>query len=128
MERALPELPEPPSSPQVPDASIPRTTDNTQRHRIERIKRYTPIADVVARYVKLSKFGERFTGLCPFHPDRNPSLVVFPETGTFHCFGCSKHGDVITFLREIEGLGFREALDRLDSLESSYEPQTPQTK
>ena len=113
MERALPALPEPPSPTRVSDASILRTTDNTQRHRIECIKRERPIADVVGRYVKLSKFGNRFTALCPFHEDRTPSFTVFPATGTFHCFGCSKHGDVITFVREIEGLGFGQALDRL---------------
>jgi DNA primase len=48
--------------------------------------------------------------------DHNPSLTVFPATGTFHCFGCRKRGDVITFLREIEHVGFREALDALDNL------------
>ena len=64
--------------------------------------------------MKLQPVGDRVIGLCPFHSDRNPSLVVFPATRTFQCFGCSKHGDVITFLREMEHLSLREALERLE--------------
>ena len=51
-----------------------------------------------------------FMGHCCFHDDRTPSLAVFPETQTFHCFGCGKGGDVITFVMELEGFSFREAL------------------
>jgi DNA primase len=49
-------------------------------------------------------------GRCCFHEDRVPSLAVYPESQTFHCFGCGKGGDVITFLMELEGVSFREAL------------------
>jgi len=86
------------------------------RQRIDRIKRDVPIADVVSRYVKLHASGSYLIGLCPFHDDRNPSLAVYPKTGTYYCFGCHKHGDVITFVREREHLGFGQALDILDSL------------
>lgn len=69
----------------------------------------------MGRYVKLQNLSHSLVGLCPFHEDHRLSLAVFPVTGTFHCFGCRKHGDVITFIREIEHLSFREALDRLES-------------
>jgi DNA primase len=55
-------------------------------------------------------------GLCRFHEDHNPSLAVYPATGTFRCYGCQKHSDVISFLRETEQLSFSEALDALDHL------------
>jgi DNA primase len=111
MESARPALPEPP----LPPASLPvRVSANASRERVDRIKRETSITGIVQRYVKLSQSGGRLMGLCPFHSDRNPSFVVFPATSTFHCFGCSRHGDVITFVREMEHLSFREALDLLD--------------
>ena len=62
-------------------------------------------------------------GLCPFHDDHIPSLVVYPASGTFHCYGCRKHGDVITFLMTIERLNFSGALAALDSLISYYGPK-----
>jgi DNA primase len=59
--------------------------------------------------------GSRLTGRCPFHDDQNPSLVVYPETRSFYCFGCGASGDVIDFVRRIGGLGFRAALERLSN-------------
>ena len=61
-------------------------------------------------------------GLCPFHDDKNPSLAVYPQTGTFRCYGCQKYGDVITFIREIEHLGFMETLERLEEFNPQHEP------
>ena len=109
-------MPAPPAPPPVTPPLAPRSQslDPALRERVDRIKRDNPIAEVVGRYVKLQGSGDRLAGLCPFHPDRNPSLVVFPATGSFHCFGCSKHGDVITFVREMEQSSFRGALDTLD--------------
>jgi DNA primase len=65
---------------------------------------------VIGEYVELIPSGKVLMGRCCFHEDRIPSLAVFPETQTFHCFGCGKGGDVITFLMELEGFSFREAL------------------
>jgi DNA primase len=59
-------------------------------------------------------------GRCCFHEDRVPSLAVFPETQTFHCFGCGTGGDVIAFLMEAERLSFRESLAVLKRL--SHQP------
>ena len=82
--------------------------------RVERIKRAVPIAKIIERYVTLRPSGKSLTGLCPFHEDHNPSLVVSPTTSTFRCYGCGKHGDVISFLQEIENLSFNQALNALD--------------
>lgn len=61
----------------------------------------------------VSRAGRWLFWRCPFHADIHPSLAVTPDTGTWHCFGCGKSGDVITWLREREGLTFREACERL---------------
>lgn len=82
--------------------------------RIERIKREVPIENVVGKYVKLRNSGQTQAALCPFHNDLIPSLTVYPSTGTFYCFGCRKHGDVITFLQEVERISFEQALDTLE--------------
>jgi DNA primase len=89
--------------------------------RIMRIKNELAIADVVGQYATLRGFGSYLTGCCPFHEDHNPSLAVYPGTRTFHCFGCGKHGDVITFVKEIERLSFADTLDVLDRFKSSHE-------
>ena len=86
------------------------------RHeRAARVKRAVPIAEVVGRFVDLVPAGSGFRGRCPFHEDRVPSFVVYPATGTFHCFGCGAHGDVIDFVMRIEQRTFRETLDFLDN-------------
>src|SRR5207247_6637084 len=100
LDQAMPVPPAPPRS--VPSFSPWTQGDESlPRERIDRIKSDLPIAKVIERYVKLQAVGDRFVGLCPFHEDRNPSFTVFLATQTFYCFGCRKHGDVITFLREI---------------------------
>lgn len=114
--------PAPPTPEPVAPQYLPRASnsDSLLSQRIERIKKELPIAEVVGQYVKLRNTGSTFVGLCPFHEDHNPSLTVYPATGTFHCFGCRKHGDAITFLREIERLSFSQALDALDYLRTNH--------
>lgn len=81
---------------------------------IDAIRHGNPIEEVVARHgVALRASGSHLTGRCPFHQDEHPSLVVYPETRSFYCFGCRASGDVIDFVRRAEGLSFREALERL---------------
>ena len=80
---------------------------------IEQLKRGNPIEAVIRRHGVELRGERRPTGRCPFHEDRTPSLSVYPETGSFHCFGCGASGDVIDFVRRAEGLGFREAVIRL---------------
>ncbi len=115
--KPAPPEPEPEFPPYQPR---PQASDSILSRRIEQIKIDNPIAGVVGQYLKLQQFGSNPTGLCPFHDDHNPSLVVYPATGTFHCYGCGKHGDVITFIRDIERLSFGQALDALDQLRNQH--------
>lgn len=71
------------------------------------------IVDVVSRVVTLKKAGNRFKGLCPFHQEKSPSFHVNADMGVYKCFGCGKSGDMITFVRETEGLNFVEAVEAL---------------
>jgi DNA primase len=82
---------------------------------IEGVKQRNPIEEVMSRHgIVLLRHGSRMTGLCPFHDDTHPSLVVYPQTRSFFCFGCGASGDVIDFVRRLDGLGFRAALERLN--------------
>lgn len=82
-------------------------------HQIQEIKERLPIEEVVSRYVKLDKSGINMKGLCPFHSEKSPSFFVAPHRGSFMCFGCGKKGDIFTFLQEIEGIEFFDALKLL---------------
>ncbi len=78
------------------------------------VKLRANLADVVGRTVTLRKAGgARLKGLCPFHQEKSPSFHVDPDKGLFHCFGCNKSGDAITFVRETEQLNFTEAVEAL---------------
>ena len=61
------------------------------------------IAEVAASYVNLKHSGRSMVGLCPFHSEKTPSFHIFPENGSFYCFGCGVGGDVITFVAETFG-------------------------
>jgi len=81
--------------------------------QVDEIKRKTDIVGVIGSYVPLKKMGRHHKGLCPFHSEKTPSFMVNEEMGLYKCFGCGAGGDVIKFLMEIEGIDFREALERL---------------
>lgn len=68
------------------------------------------ITDVVSGYVNLKKSGRNMIGLCPFHGEKTPSFTLYPENGSFYCFGCGTGGDVITFIMKIENLDYIEAV------------------
>lgn len=92
------------------------SADNEDRREIEKLKGKFRIERFIQRYLPLRPSGTNYRGRCPFHDDRTPSLVVYPETQSFYCFGCQVGGDVITFLQELEGLTFPEALETLRNL------------
>jgi len=73
------------------------------------------LSDFIGRKVALVKKGNDFLGLCPFHNEKTPSFSVSDEKGFFHCFGCSAHGDVISFVMQKESIDFKEALKLLAS-------------
>lgn len=80
------------------------------RDLIEKVKERIEIETVIGRRVQLQRRGSRLVGLCPFHPEKTPSFHVTPDKGFFKCFGCGKGGDVLSFVQEIDGLSFIEAL------------------
>ena len=77
------------------------------------VKSRLDIVDIVGDYVALRKAGQTHWGHCPFHSEKTPSFSVSGTRQTYHCFGCGRGGDVISFVMEIEHLAFREALERL---------------
>jgi DNA primase len=71
------------------------------------------LSEVVGKRVKLKLRGKEFQGLCPFHNEKSPSFTVNDQKGFFHCFGCAAHGDIIGFTMKIDGLEFRDAVQKL---------------
>jgi len=80
---------------------------------IQEIKEKLDIVEFIGNYVELKKVGSYYRGLCPFHQEKNPSFFVSPSRQMFKCFGCGAAGDVVTFYMRIEGLEFKEAINRL---------------
>lgn len=83
------------------------------RELVQRIKDATDLVALVGQAVKLRKQGSAWVGLCPFHSERSPSFQVVADRGFYHCFGCGKHGDALSWLQEREGMTFGEALEHL---------------
>jgi len=71
------------------------------------------VIEIVGRYVQLKKGGANFMGLCPFHSEKSPSFSVSPTKQFYHCFGCGKTGNAISFLMEHAGMSFVEAVQDL---------------
>ena len=92
---------------------------------IENIRRENDIVDIIGEYVSLKKQGRNYFGLCPFHDEKSPSFSVTKEKQIFHCFGCGKGGNVITFLMEVESFTFVEALRLLGDKVGVTLPERP---
>lgn len=80
---------------------------------LERVRAATDIVALIGEQVKLIKAGRSYKGLCPFHQEKTPSFTVNPALGVYHCFGCGKGGNAITFLMEHAKLSFGEAVRHL---------------
>lgn len=81
---------------------------------IDDVKERVDIVEVISRYTPLKRTGGSYKGLCPFHNERTPSFVVFPQTGSWRCFGaCAVGGDVFSFVMRKENVDFRAALQML---------------
>ncbi len=76
----------------------------------ERIKEAMDIVGFIGEYVPLKSSGIHHKGRCPFHSEKSPSFMVSRERNSWHCFGCNKGGDIFSFVQEIEGMEFVEAL------------------
>ena len=81
------------------------------------------VVDIVGRYVQLKKGGANFMGLCPFHGEKSPSFSVSPSKQFYHCFGCGKNGNAISFLMDHAGMTFIEAVK---DLAQQYGLQVPE--
>ncbi|MEG2597015.1 MAG: CHC2 zinc finger domain-containing protein, partial [Oscillospiraceae bacterium] len=77
---------------------------------IETLKMSCDIESIVSGYVALKRQGRNLSGLCPFHSEKTPSMVVYNDSQSFYCFGCGAGGDAISFLMRIENLDYIEAV------------------
>ena len=81
---------------------------------VQAVRERTDFARLVSQFLTLKRTGaDSMTGLCPFHTEKSPSFSISPSKGLYHCFGCGASGDAIGFLRQLEGLSFTEAVERL---------------
>ena len=71
------------------------------------------IEQTISMYVPLKRRGKNLVGLCPFHSEKTPSFTVYPENGSFYCFGCGVGGDIFTFTKTIENLDYIESVKLL---------------
>ena len=111
----------------------PRTPSNgtdpsENMNPIDEIKARVDIVDVISKHVELKRSGRNFKALCPFHTEKTPSFVVFPDTQTWRCFGaCAEGGDIYSFLMKKQGWDFADALRALaEQTGVELIPQTPQ--
>ena len=80
---------------------------------VERVRQSTDIVKLISEHTQLKRVGRRWSGLCPFHNEKTGSFSVNAEEGLYHCFGCKKSGDAITFVRELEHLDFPGSIEHL---------------
>src|SRR5947208_12246046 len=96
---------------------------------VEAVKVAADFVEVVSARTQLRKAGARYSGRCPFHEDRSPSFSVNGVDKFYYCFGCGAKGDLITFVRETEGLDFVGAIEWLAErfrVPLEYEEASPQ--
>ncbi len=94
----------------------------------DQLRERLSIVDVVSRRVPLTKKGQNYWGCCPFHNEKTPSFSVREDKGFYHCFGCGKHGDIISFTMEMEHVDFMTAIKELAEMAGiplpEYKPKT----
>lgn len=83
---------------------------------LDELRARLPVSEVVGKRVKLKRAGKEWKGLSPFHQEKTPSFTVNDQKGFYHDFSSNKHGDIISFVMETEGVGFPEAVERLASM------------
>src|ERR1700692_5160437 len=83
---------------------------------LDELRARLPVSEVVGRRVRLKRAGREWKGLSPFQQEKSPSFTVNDQKGFYHDFSSGKHGDIISFLMETEGVGFTEAVERLASM------------
>jgi DNA primase len=99
-----------------------------KQESVDEVKAVADIVEVIGARTQLRKSGARYVGRCPFHEERTPSFSVTPDRGFYHCFGCGKGGDLITFVRETENVDFAGAVEWLADrfrVQLQYEEASP---
>jgi DNA primase len=94
------------------------------KRRVERLKDEIPLANLFERDgIRLVKNGGVLKCCCPFHKEKTPSLVIYPD-GHFHCFGCSERGDIFSYVMRRDGCSFKEAFEKLNGgkLNGTFKP------
>ena len=94
------------------------------REFIDQLVSDSDIVAVLSNYLKLTKRSSNYITHCPFHDEKTPSFTVSPQKQIYHCFGCGRGGNVITFLQEYEGLNFVEAVERLAEFNNVTVPRS----
>jgi len=84
-----------------------------EQESIQHLKDSLDIVEVIGNYIELKKSGANYKANCPFHGEKTPSFVVSPSKQIFHCFGCGKGGDAISFVMEQERLSYPEAIEKI---------------
>ena len=101
---------------------------------IEKVLEATDIVDLIGSYIQLKKAGSQFKALCPFHTEKSPSFTITPSRQYYHCFGCQKGGNAISFVCDYENLPFVDAVRKLASragihiVEEDSDPQADQSR
>lgn len=95
------------------DAREPTVSFASPLDSKEQVRQATDIVDLVGKYIQLRRQGRNYVGLCPWHDDTKPSLQVNPDRQSFKCWVCDIGGDVFSFIMQMEGVEFREALEML---------------
>lgn len=90
----------------------PKATRNTGQEEIEKARHY-PISEIARHRLSLRSYGDKFSSLCPFHEEKHASFYIYPETNSFHCFGCQESGDIIKLTMHLYSASFREAIQML---------------
>ena len=90
---------------------------------IDRLIDDSDIVAVLSNYLSLTKKGSNYTCCCPFHEEKTPSVSVSPQKSIYHCFGCGKGGNVLSFIMDYEGLNFVEAVEKLAEINNVTVPR-----
>ena len=98
--------------------------------KLDEIAQANDIIDIISSYTRVKKSGKSFLALCPFHPDKNPSMNISPEKQVYHCFSCGASGNVYKFVQDYEKVTFVEAAQILADragIELNYSWSSPDT-
>jgi hypothetical protein len=90
----------------------PESFRDTRQDDVEHARQY-PIYEITKYRLLLRRCGNKYSALCPFHEEKHESFYIYPETNTYHCFGCQENGDIIQLTRHLYDVSFREAVKML---------------